>query len=138
MPQFQIGKLYIPKGAIPKQHEISLAELLVRTGHKVCFVEVGPHKTPDIYYLHKYWEIKSPTGNSSRTIENNIRAALTQSENIIIDLRRTKISSTKTKQYIINHFRNFHGLNELILVDQKQQIFKITRKSTCLIEISML
>lgn len=60
MPQLQVGKLYIPKGAIPKQHEISLAELLIRTGHKVCFVEVGPRKTPDIYFLHKYWEIKSP------------------------------------------------------------------------------
>ncbi len=138
MPQLQVGKLYIPKGAIPKQHEISLAELLIRTGHKVCFVEVGPRKTPDIYFLHKYWEIKSPTGNSSRTLENNIRAALTQSENIIIDLRRTKISSAKAKQYIINHLHNFHGLKELLLVNQQQKIHKITSKSTCFTEITML
>lgn len=138
MHKNQIGKLYIPKGAIPKQHEVCVAELLIRTGHSVCFVEVGLHKTPDIYFLHKYWEIKSPTGKSSRTIEKNIRAALTQSKNIIIDLQRTTISDAKTKQYIIHHIQNFHGLKELLLITHDQKIFKITSKGTCFTKITVL
>ena len=54
----------------------------------------GVH-TPDIKMDGVKWEIKSPTGNSSRTIENNIRNALRQSDNIIIDLRRMHVNESK-------------------------------------------
>ena len=51
--------------------------------------------TPDIKYKGLEWEIKSPIGNSSRTIENNMRLAIRQSKNIIIDLQRIKLPSEK-------------------------------------------
>ena len=68
--------------------------MLVAKGD-VRFLEEASYRTPDIYYLGEKWENKSPTGNSSRTIENNIRNALRQSDNIIIDLRRMHVNESK-------------------------------------------
>ena len=70
------------------------AIVLVAKGD-VRFLEEASYITPDIYYLGEKLEIKSPTGNSSRTIENNIRNALRQSDNIIIDLRRMHVNESK-------------------------------------------
>ena len=68
--------------------------MLVAKGD-VRFLEEASYRTPDIFYLGEKWEIKSPIGNSSRTIENNIRNDLRQSDNIIIDLRRMHVNESK-------------------------------------------
>lgn len=138
MPKPKIGKIITPKGAIPKPHELSLAEILIHTGHDVYFLIVGPNKTPDIHFFDKLWEIKSPIGNSSRTIENNLRNALKQSENVIIDLRRTEISDHNAIQYITNHIGNFHGLKNLIIITKNSEILKISPKTSCITKIHML
>ena len=43
----------------------------------------------------KQWEIKSPCGQSKRTIENNLRKAQKQSGYIIFDLRRIVIDENQ-------------------------------------------
>ena len=85
------GKVIIQYGSLVYPHEKRVAFLLVKTGHDVTFLPVGIDKSPDILYRGKKWEIKSPTGSKRRTLENNLRAALRQSSNIIIDLARIHI-----------------------------------------------
>ena len=51
-------------------------------------------KTPDLYVIKTgvCWELKSPLGGGKHTIQNNLRYASVQSENIILDLSRAKLS----------------------------------------------
>ncbi len=138
MRKNKIGKVRIHQGAITKQHELSLAEILVHTGFDVDFIAVGSTKTPDIFFWNRYWEIKSPIGCSSRTIENNLRAALTQSENVILDLRRTSIPDEKTITYLQNHVKNFRKLKTLLIVTKQLEIYRFSQKSTCAIKVRMI
>lgn len=66
--------------------------MLAHTGHDIAFLAFGINKSPDILFRGKKWEIKSPKRMKRRTIENNIRNALKQSRNIIVDLDLTKSS----------------------------------------------
>jgi len=53
--------------------------ILARNGKDVEFIKPSQTKEikkPDIILDRKEWEIKSPRGKSSRTIENNLRTAL--------------------------------------------------------------
>lgn len=80
----------------PRDHEMSAA--LILTNHfkmDVVFLRPERKKTPDIDVGGAKWEIKSPTGNGKKTIDNNLRAAHKQSRNIVLDLRRAKLHQSK-------------------------------------------
>jgi len=80
----------------PKDHELSAA--LILANHfktDVIFLRPERKKTPDIDVSGTKWEIKSPTGDGKRTIDNNLRAAHKQSRNIVLDLRHAKLHQNK-------------------------------------------
>jgi hypothetical protein len=102
------GKIIIPAGTLPEMHELAVANILAETGKDIEFLKPIYAKgvfTPDLIMDGQRWEIKSPTGCSKRTIENNFRSAQHQSENIIFDLRRVgldeKIAVSKIKREIM-------------------------------------
>lgn len=82
------GSIIVPKGALIQPHELMAATVLSWTGDDVEFLLPGIHCRADITFRGLEWEIKSP-------IENNLRAALKQSQNVIIDLSRIKQDETK-------------------------------------------
>lgn len=94
------GKVIIQEGALIQPHELKVGELLARTGSDVTFLAVGVGKSPDIMFRGKKWEIMSPKGSKRRTIENNIRVALKQSSNIILDLSRIKVEEGSCLRYV--------------------------------------
>ena len=63
-------------------------------------------KSPDLYILrtNTRWELKSPTGGSKHTVQNNLRDADAQSENVILDLTRAKLTDkqgiSRAKEFI--------------------------------------
>ena len=69
--------------------------------------------------------LKSPKGNSSRTIETNLRCASKQAKNIIIDLRRTKIEETKAISQIIREFKLRNVIKNIIIIRKNSEIQKI-------------
>ncbi|MBQ3305983.1 hypothetical protein IJH02_00900 [Candidatus Saccharibacteria bacterium] len=92
----------------PLPHEKATAEILAKHFKSdVIFLRRAFCATPDIYVLktNARWELKSPLGGGKRTIQNNLRGASRQSENIIIDLSRSKLNA---KQGIsrVNEFLN--------------------------------
>lgn len=91
----KIGHITVPKNALVQPHEFNVATILSWTGEDVEFIPTGHMHTPDIRYQGLLWEIKSPQGSSSRTIENNMRLAFKQSTNIIIDLQRIGLPDEK-------------------------------------------
>lgn len=83
-------------GIVQKDHELSAALILAEYFKAdVIFLRPQLDKTPDIAVGEVRWEIKSPKGDSKKTIENNFRTARKQSLNIVIDLRRIKMHQQK-------------------------------------------
>ena len=81
---------------LPKEHELSAALILAyHFKSEVVFLRPQTDKTPDVSVNDTKWEIKSPKGNAKKTIENNLRTARKQSENIVIDLARSKTHNTR-------------------------------------------
>ena len=76
----------------PKDHEFAAATVLAKHFKSdVVFIRQANYRTPDFEIKRITWELKSPTGGSARTIENNMRTARNQSKNLIIDLGRIKL-----------------------------------------------
>jgi len=89
------GRIIIPCGVIPEKHELETANFFAGLGKDVEFLAPSYAKgvySPDVQIDGQRWEIKSPCGNSKRTIENNYRNAEKQSQNIIFDLHRIKLN----------------------------------------------
>jgi hypothetical protein len=88
--RIDISALKIP----PSENEFLTAKFLSSLGKDVVFIapdRTPTSKTPDILMDGVGWEIKSPRGNSLRTIENNFRNAVKQSFYLIFDLRHTHL-----------------------------------------------
>ncbi|TAH32900.1 hypothetical protein EYC58_01965 [Candidatus Saccharibacteria bacterium] len=75
------------------------------------------------------WEIKNIKGNSKRTIQNNLRAADDQSQNVIISLLETKMTQTQA----LGRIREFYAvgpvkIKRLLLITKEQKVLVIKNK----------
>ena len=95
------------KKSKPRPHEAEAAEQLAQIfENDLVFMRRAASKTPDIYVLrtNTIWELKSPKGGSKYTIQNNLRETDGQSENVILDLTRAKLTDrqgiSRAKEFI--------------------------------------
>jgi hypothetical protein len=112
---------------VPKGHELSAALILAyHFKSDVTFLRPQTDKTPDIDVKGTKWEIKSPRGNSKKTIENNLRTARKQSENIVIDLSRSKMHITRAIARTRFYLRTeAHDIKRLKIITKTQKIIDI-------------
>lgn len=111
----------------PKDHEMSAALILANYYFKadVTFLRPESNKTPDIEVYGKKWEIKSPMGNSKKTIENNLRMARKQSKHIVIDLRRIKMHKVRAIARINYFLSKQQQIKRVIVITKDQKIVDI-------------
>ena len=86
------------KNSEPRPHEKKTAGIIAELFQSdIILMRRFQSKTPDLYVLKTNirWELKSPTGGSKHTIQNNLRDVNSQSENIILDLTRAKLTDKK-------------------------------------------
>src|SRR5664279_903867 len=112
---------------VPKEHELSAALILAyHFKTDVTFLRPDTKKTPDIDVKGTKWEIKSPRGNAKKTIENNLRSARKQSENIVIDLARSKMHYTRVIARAKFYIRTeAHNIKHLKIITKTQKIIDI-------------
>lgn len=118
------GKI-TPNGILPEKHELDTLLVFTELGYDVELVPISltPHaKNPDVVIGGKTWEMKSPIGHSKSTLEHCFKKAAHQSENIIIDLRRTKINSDAAISQLKNQFRRSKRVKHMKIVSQKGEI----------------
>ena len=121
----KIGHITVPKNALVQPHEFNVATILSWTGEDVEFIPTGHMPTPDIRFRGLEWEIKSPYGSSSRTIENNMRLALKQSSNIIIDLSRMKLPEDKCLHEVRQQNSLIRGKHRVVVITKTQKIIEL-------------
>lgn len=127
MPRKRVGLIVTPPGVFVDRHEKLAADFLAaKMGYDVTFLLPDRRrgaKTSDIAMNGVLWEIKSPKGKSSRTIENNLRLALRQSPNIVLDLRRMD-GRIPTRRLLTEAERQFS------LTKSMKRLIVITRQET--------
>lgn len=95
------------KDSEPRPHEKKAAEIIAELFESdLIFMRRIQSKSPDLYILktNTRWELKSPKGGGKHTIQNNLREADSQSNNIILDLTRAKLTDrqgiSRAKEFI--------------------------------------
>lgn len=114
---------------LPSAQEISAARIL--TGYFCCniiFVPRTNHKTPDFLIKDQYWELKTPTGNGKYTLQHAIHAATSQSANIIIDVRFSKIHSNQINSILQREMNLTKSIKQLILIQKDEKIIDFQKQ----------
>ena len=133
MARRRIGTIIVPPGVFIDIHEKMTVDFLAtKIGSNVTFLVPERHKgvkTPDIEMNGLRWEIKSPTGKSSRTIENNLRTATKQSPNVIIDLRRIdgRIPTAKLLKEVERQFNLSKSIKYIIVINRQEEYIDFKR-----------
>lgn len=116
----KIGTIDISRlNSPPEKAEFETAKYFAELGKDIIFIDpsdIPNQHTPDIKMDGAEWEIKCPTGDSKRTIENNMRKAVKQSHNIIFDLRHTKLSESKSIAKLEHEFKINTRLKKLYII----------------------
>jgi hypothetical protein len=110
----------------PKEYELSAALILAyHFKADVVFLRPERKKSPDIEVNGTKWEIKSPTGDGKKTIDNNLRAHK-QSRSIVLDLRRAKLHQSKAIARI-NYYLSAgpHKIKRLKIITKTLKIIDI-------------
>lgn len=122
----------VDNNARMRPHEENAARLLADYFESdIVFLRSRQSKNPDLYILKTNirWEIKSPTGKSKYTVQNNLREASRQSQNIILDLHRIGLTEeqaiSRTKEYIR---KEHHSIKRLKILTKSGRVIDIIGK----------
>ena len=111
----------------PKEHEKHAAGIIANYFKTdVIFLRHGDFSSPDLEIGNTIWEIKSPMGNGKKTIENNLRAAGHQSHNVILDLSRCKLHSTRAMSRIEEYLKKDQkrSIKRLIIITKQKKVLE--------------
>lgn len=107
----------------PDKYEMSVARILAQKFQSdVRFIERGLIKTPDVQVVltREYWEIKNIKGNGKLTVEDNLRKASKQADNVVISLLRSAMTQEKASSYIRWYLKHARAnIKHIILVTKR-------------------
>ena len=86
------------------------------------------HLRGQIAYEALEWEIKSPIGNSKRTIETNFRQAVKQSRYIIFDLRRIKVPEKQCMVQLEKELSARPYVRRLLIIKKNGELRELPQK----------
>lgn len=111
----------------PSEYETSAAIIIAEYfENDVVFIKrTSNSKTADFRIKGVVWELKSPIGNSKRTIQNNLRRADQQSANIIIDLRRCKMHSSQAMNRIKFELSRANKISHLLVIQKNKKVIAL-------------
>ena len=122
----------IPSEVYPKpsQREISAAYILSDYFNSdVRFVPRCNHSTPDFLIKGEYWELKTPTGKGKYNIQHALKAAVRQSENIVIDARYSKLHIARIKNELRYELKEVQKIKKMLLIDKRKRVIAFFDKS---------
>ncbi len=123
-----LGRSIVPYGVYPERHEYETAEVFLKLGLDLQFirpVDTKKSSAPDVIIQGEEWEMKSPTGKSKYTIQNQFRRAAKQSHNLILDIRRLKIPTAFAKREIEKQFTIRRSIKKLKIITKTGKIIDL-------------
>lgn len=123
------GKI-IPNGIVLTTHEYATLTVLTDDGQDVELLRPSLTKytkTGDFMMLGQAWEMKSPIGKGPRTMEHIFKKAAHQAQNIVIDLRRTKIPDKQAIVSLERVLKTSRSVRNLWIITKKEDIIKLKK-----------
>ncbi len=123
------GRL-LTNNVILEAHEYATINVLLASGEDVELLVKSrtPHsKSADICMHGMTWEMKSPDGKTLRSIERIIHRATQQSRNVIIDLRRTKVTDKSSIPLLEKVFSELRSIRILWIITKQAEIIKLKK-----------
>jgi hypothetical protein len=115
----------------PEKNELETAKFFAELGKDIIFIRpssIPNQHRPDIIMDGLEWEMKAPTGSGKRNIEYNFRKAVTQSRNIIFDLRHIKMSEKQCISQLEKEFTQRPYLNKLYVIKKNGELMMYPKK----------
>lgn len=115
---------------IIEPHEHKTIDVLLSYGYdiEILLKSHTPHtKSADIFMCRLIWEMKSPTGKTTRSIDRILHRAVHQSRNIIIDTRRTKIPDSELILLLKKLFHEIKSIRKLWIITKQKEIIKLQK-----------
>lgn len=115
---------------LPEEHEFRAAKFFAKRGKRIKFIKpsnIPSIHTPDFQMDGVDWEVKSPKGDSKRTIENNFRKAMLQSSNIIFDLRRCSLDEKQAINQLKRTFDDKKQIRKLLIITKNAELIELKR-----------
>ena len=132
------GKL-ITNDVTLQPHELATVEFLVgRYGKMISLIvpSYTPHnRNPDFMMDGVLWEMKSPQGRESRTLERAFKNAAKQSKNIVIDLRRMTLDTRSALRLLGKRFNLSRHVKRLRIITKEEKVVDF-RKSRARMKIT--
>lgn len=109
--------------------ELETAQAYAASGKRVHFVRKNDQyraRSADAVIDGVVWEMKSPKADNIRAIDRNVRRALKQSCNVIIDSKRMKkVSDVQIEKKLRSLATELNSLKRLQFVNRKREIIDI-------------
>ena len=119
-----------PNGVILQAHELATVVFFTELGYDIELIPKsnteGVHK-PDIKMDGLEWEIKSPKGDGKWVISNIMKKAKRQSENLIVDLRRSKLPQDKSISLLTREFEHSKRLKRMKIITKSRNLLDFTK-----------
>lgn len=115
---------------VMETHEYVTINTLLVDGNDVEMLRKTrtPHsKSADIMMHGMVLELKSPTGDKLRTFDRIIHRAIHQSQNIVIDLRRTKMADNIAVPLLAKMFWQMRSMRNLWIIEKNDRIMKFKK-----------
>ena len=121
---------------VPHNHKIRPAELEaagILANHFKTTVRVLPQSkgyketSADFIIDGSSYELKSPKTSSVRSISNLIQSATKQSRNVVIDIRKSRITEKKMIQICNERLKSLKKIKKIVLIVNKKIVLEFTK-----------
>ena len=126
------GKI-IPNGVSLEKHENDTVVFFTNLGYDVELIppsNTPKAKTPDFMMNGKAWEMKSPQGKSSTSLEHIFKKATKQSMNVIIDLSHSKMNDKVAVKELTRYFYQTSSCRMLKIITKELKLLEL-KKQLC-------
>ena len=113
-----------------KTHEMKTIDFLIGYGFNIEAIipaYTPKNKNPDILLNGAVWEMKSPEGNGKYTIQRQVHEAGSQSNKLILDLRRIKKPADKAQSEAVFHFGHSKSIRRLLIITKDKKLLEIIK-----------
>lgn len=123
------GKI-TPNGVVLEAHGNATVVFMTEQGFDVELIapsQLKGAKTPDIRMNKLDWEMKAPVGKSANTIKRAFKSALSQSKNIIFDLRNSPFSDKSNIMKLEKEFSDIKSVKHLMIVTKSHGLIELNK-----------
>ena len=115
----------------PEKNELETAKYFSALGKDIVFLRpssIPNTHTPDILMDGVEWEMKTPLGNSKRTIEVCFRKAVKQSKYIIFDLRKVQLPEKQCITQLEKEYNSRSYLKKMLVITKNGELLRYPQK----------